>query len=67
MDVRAKESSRWSEVRSLGAAQTAGLIWNREMQVFLVGYMVVSLAEIFTVGGFLTNRTVLVVCYRTAV
>lgn len=32
------------------------------MQVFLVGYIIVSIAEIFTVGGFLTNPHVLVVC-----
>jgi len=32
------------------------------MQIFLILYILVSLAEVFTVGGFLTNGTVLVVC-----
>lgn len=32
------------------------------MQIFLIGYMVVSLAEIFTVGGFLTSQKALQVC-----
>jgi len=34
------------------------------MQIFLIFYILVSLAEIFTVGGFLTNQTVLVVCFE---
>jgi len=37
------------------------------MQVFLVAYAVVSIAEIFSVGGFLTDRKIVVVslsCYR---
>jgi hypothetical protein len=35
-------------------------VGRREMQIFLILYILVSLAEVFTVGGFLTNRTVLV-------
>ncbi|RPB00058.1 hypothetical protein L873DRAFT_1681706 [Choiromyces venosus 120613-1] len=35
-------------------------VGRREMQIFLLFYILVSLVEIFTVGGFLTNRTVLV-------
>lgn len=31
------------------------------MQIFLVSYAVVCIAEIFSVGGFLTDRHVLVV------
>lgn len=50
---------------------TALLIWmserkkaavgRREMQIFLVAYTIVSIAEIFSVGGFLTDRARLVV------
>ncbi|KAI5787087.1 chitin synthase III catalytic subunit [Geopyxis carbonaria] len=35
-------------------------VGRREMQVLLVAYAVVSITEIFSVGGFLTDRTVLV-------
>ncbi|PUU75943.1 chitin synthase III catalytic subunit [Tuber borchii] len=35
-------------------------VGRREMQIFLIFYILVSLVEIFTVGGFLTNRKVLV-------
>lgn len=34
------------------------------MQIFLMFYILVSLLEIFSVGGFLTNRKVLVVCFE---
>ena len=34
-------------------------VGRREMQILLIGYMVVSFAEIFTVGGFLENQTIL--------
>ncbi|KAF8242271.1 hypothetical protein K440DRAFT_617709 [Wilcoxina mikolae CBS 423.85] len=35
-------------------------VGRREMQVFLVAYAVVSIAEIFSVGGFLTDRKIIV-------
>ncbi|CUS11498.1 unnamed protein product [Tuber aestivum] len=35
-------------------------VGRREMQIFLILYILVSLVEVFTVGGFLTDRTVLV-------
>ena len=34
----------------------------REFQLFLVGYIIVSLCEIFTVGGFPLDRAVRLVC-----
>lgn len=33
------------------------------MQVLLVFYIIMSITEIFSVGGFLTNRKVLVVSF----
>lgn len=35
-------------------------VGRREMQILLVGYIVVSIAEIFSIGGFLTNRNIVV-------
>ncbi|KAI5852207.1 chitin synthase III catalytic subunit [Tricharina praecox] len=35
-------------------------VGRREMQIFLVAYAIVSIAEIFSVGGFLTDRKKLV-------
>lgn len=37
----------------------------REMQILLLGYILVSFAEIFTVGEFLTSRSTLMVCTST--
>lgn len=34
----------------------------REMQILLLGYILVSFAEIFTVGEFLTSQSTLKVC-----
>ena len=34
----------------------------REFQLFLIGYIIVSICEIFTVGGFPLDRTVRLVC-----
>jgi hypothetical protein len=35
---------------------------NREMQLFLLGYIVISICEIFTIGGFPLNNSVRLVC-----
>jgi len=35
-------------------------VGRREMQLFLVGYILISICEIFSVGGFLTNHDTLV-------
>ena len=37
-------------------------VGRREMQVFLVAYALMSAIEVFTVGGFLGNADVLMVC-----
>ena len=34
------------------------LIYHREFQLFLIGYIIVSICEIFTVGGFPLDRKV---------
>lgn len=34
----------------------------REFQIFLLGYILVEICEIFTVGGFPLNRNVRIVC-----
>ncbi|RYN32288.1 hypothetical protein AA0114_g12072 [Alternaria tenuissima] len=36
-------------------------VGRREMQLFLLGYIVISICEIFTIGGFPLNRTVRIV------
>jgi hypothetical protein len=39
-------------------------VGRREMQLFLLGYIIISICEIFSVGGFPLNDTVRVVsCY----
>lgn len=35
-------------------------VGRREIQIFLIGYILMSITEIFSVGGFLTNQTILV-------
>lgn len=42
---------------------TGRLIGDREMQLFLLGYIIVSICEIFTIGGFPLNDSVRLVCY----
>lgn len=49
-----------SGVFSSGRTLTGGN--SREMQIFLVCFILVSLAEIFSIGGFIEDRKVLVVC-----
>lgn len=39
------------------------LTGDREMQVFLLGYIIVSICEIFTIGGFPLNNSVRLVGY----
>jgi hypothetical protein len=38
----------------------------REMQLFLLGYIIISICEIFTIGGFPLNDTVRLVCRMSA-
>jgi hypothetical protein len=37
-------------------------VGRREMQLFLLGYIVISICEIFTIGGFPLNNSVRLVC-----
>jgi len=38
--------------------KTARLTGDREMQLFLLGYIIISICEIFTIGGFPLNDSV---------
>jgi hypothetical protein len=42
----------------LRSERKAAAVGRREMQLFLVGYIIISICEIFTVGGFPLNTTV---------
>jgi hypothetical protein len=42
----------------LRSERKAAAVGRREMQMFLVGYIIISICEIFTVGGFPLNTTV---------
>lgn len=39
-------------------ANNRSLTRNREMQLFLIGYIIISICEIFTIGGFPLNNSV---------
>ena len=39
----------------------------REFQLFLLGYIIVSICEIFTVGGFPLNSNVRLVCAGSSI
>lgn len=41
------------------AERKTAAVGRREMQILLLGYILVSFAEIFTVGGFMTSQTTL--------
>jgi hypothetical protein len=53
MEIRKERGRRGEKVYpiALVAFVSADAIVHREMQVFLVGYLLISLCEIFTVGG----------------
>lgn len=59
VEIRTKTGGGWTEVRcitSMAVVICADLVL-REMQVFLVGYIIIEICEIFTVGGFpLSNK-----------
>lgn len=40
------------------------LMLQREMQLFLIGYIIIEICEIFTVGGFPLATNVRLVCSR---
>ena len=59
MEVAKEEGCRWEKVRN--PRECVGdmrLTKSREMQLFLLGYIVISICEIFTIGGFPLNSTV---------
>jgi hypothetical protein len=64
LEIGKKEGCCRTKVRdSITPTKNAVLIGNREMQLFLFGYIVVSICEIFTIGGFPLNDSVRLVCY----
>ena len=54
MAVKHEKGRRWSEVGMTSPSRTARKLIGhcREMQLFLTGYFIIELCEIFTVGGF---------------
>lgn len=61
MAIRSEEGCGWQKVRhpSLVAPTTAAILTcGREMQIFLIGYIIIEICEIFTVGGFPLNSAV---------
>jgi hypothetical protein len=62
MEIPNEEGCRRQKVRTLSQAVESGADHERrEMQLFLVGYMIVSICEIFTVGGFPLDSKVRIV------
>lgn len=56
MEIATEEGCCWKTVSvALQATVEGWLITNREMQLFLLGYIVISICEIFTIGGFPLN------------
>jgi hypothetical protein len=62
MAIAKKEGCCWEEVRFDECAGRTCLTADREMQLFLLGYIVISICEIFTIGGFPLNPTARIVC-----
>lgn len=60
MEIREKESCGWAEVRDSLTLRSSEVLTTdtREMQLFLLGYIIVSICEIFTIGGFPLNNSV---------
>lgn len=60
MEIRAEKGGRWEKVwrapQLLVCARR--LTASREMQLFLLGFIIVEICEIFTVGGFPLNGAV---------
>ena len=58
----------WPKVCSIAVEVLLRLLRiNREFQLFLLGYIIVSICEIFTVGGFPLNPKVRLVCTEISV
>lgn len=58
MEIRQEEGSCWTEVCCTQQAEVEEADTDncgREMQIFLFGYIVIEICEIFTVGGFPLN------------
>lgn len=41
-------------------------VGRREMQLFLIGFIIISICEIFTIGGFPLEGKIRIVCAKTA-
>ena len=66
LEIQQEASSCRSKVCSL--LRDLNQTWltdGREFQLFLVGYIIVSICEIFTVGGFPLDRKVRLVSHAT--
>jgi hypothetical protein len=62
MEIAKKEGGCWSKVRTTQSYDSDGVLtMHREMQLFLLGYIVISICEIFTIGGFPLNDSVRIV------
>jgi hypothetical protein len=68
MEIRKEIRRRGEKVYpiALVAFVSADAIVHREMQVFLVGYLLISLCEIFTVGGIPLDDNVRKVDYSSS-
>jgi hypothetical protein len=63
MAIRTQASCRGQKVcfEGLGSLHVSDLLVLREMQVFLVGYILIEICEIFTVGKFPLSSKVRIV------
>ena len=63
MAIGTQASCRGQKVcyEGLGSLHVSDLLVLREMQVFLVGYILIEICEIFTVGKFPLNNKVRIV------
>ena len=61
MEIRSEEGCGGTKVRlSVNVKRGYGtdVLWYREMQFFLMGYIIIEICEIFTIGGFPLNGAV---------
>jgi len=63
MEIKQETGSCRPKVRLAIRMGDQPLTKYREFQLFLIGYIIVSICEIFTVGGFPLDRKVRLVCF----
>ena len=59
---KAAVGRRYERVASICSWKDAHVYIHREMQLFLVGFIIIEIAEIFTVGEFPLSSKVRIVC-----